>query len=215
MLTKSGKIKISIFIFILLISKLAYSSNYIEDKKAVVSGYKLVENFYSCLISDKMQETCNNIFDIAPYQHEKEIKPVWDYLRKNKKLFISDSNLRKDVDFFRWARKTVSYFNPRELDKITDGQLYITVVHTLPGRNNSGIYKEIAFPIGKDEKTGEYRIVFGNIKVNGILINYENDLIRDFDIIEALGFKPTPSVIKSGAEVENSSGLSTESGAMK
>lgn len=215
MLVKSDKfIPVCVLCFI-LISKVGICSDYNNDGKIVKEGYNLVETLYSCITSDILPDSCNDIFYIAPYRPKNEIKSIFAYLHKNKELFITNSDTIKDTDFFKWSRKTVSYYNPKNLDKISDGNLYITVVHTLSNHSNSGIYKEIAFPIVKEENTGDYKIQFFNIKVNGILIDYENDFIRDFDIVEALGFKPATYGIKPSSEVKNRSGLSAEQGAMK
>jgi hypothetical protein len=176
------------FVFLFLFVQPSAGSDKTEDQKAVVAGYSLVEKFYTCVISENLSSACNDILDIKPY-NDAEGKPIWSYIRSNREIFITRSNLIKETNFFKWSRKSVTYFNPHDLNKITDGQLYITIVHTLPGRNDSGVYKEIAFPIAKEEKTGVYKIAFGNIKINGILLNYESDLVRNFNILKTLGFK--------------------------
>jgi len=141
------------------------------------------------LASDIKQDFCGKIFLHYPYMSKNENDLIWKYLNKNKQLFVYKSNTVKDKEFFKWSRKSISYFNPTNLDKLSDGYLYVTVVHTFPDKFYAGIYKEIAFPIVRDEASGEFRIVFYNIKINGILIDYKNEFVRDFDIIENLGFK--------------------------
>lgn len=166
-----------------------FCSEFKDNITDIKAGSKLIENFYTCITSGIVSETCSNIFFLAPYRPQDESKTMWKYLLKNKKLFIPQNSNAGENDFFKRSRKTISYFNPPSLDNVTDGQLYITIVHTLSNNIYSGIYKEIAFPIIKDDKSGDYKIQFFNIKVNGIIINYDNNFVRDFDIIEALGFK--------------------------
>lgn len=180
------------FICLILISHHGYCSDPNDDNRKVKAGYILVENFYSCLTSDLQQVFCGKLFTNTPNEPKKELDLIWSFSNKNKQLFLRHSENIKDKDFYKRARKTVSYYNPRNLDRISDGYLYITVVHTLPDRFYSGIHKEIAFPIIKDETTGEYRIEFRNIKINGIIIDVDNEFVRDFNIIEALGFTSEP-----------------------
>ena len=42
-----------------------------------------------------------------------------------------------------------------------------------------GVIKEVAFPIVMDERTGEFRIHFLNIRSNGVYIDPFGDFIRD------------------------------------
>jgi len=177
------------FFILVVFPKNGICSGSDDGIKAIKAGYKLVENFYSCLTLGTSQGFCDKVFLDDPYLSKNEVVSIWKYLSENKKLFVYKSNVIKEKDFFKWSRKTVSYFNPKNLDKISDGYLYITVVHTLPNQFYSGIYKEIAFPIVKDDTCGEYRIEFRNIKINGIIIDFDNEFTRDFDIVENLGFK--------------------------
>jgi hypothetical protein len=167
-----------------------YSADNSCGNEAVNKGLLLVDQFYSCLINGRNVTSCNNIFLTAPYFPKNDLSKTWDYVIKNKKLFLMNDRYHKDKDFFKRSRKAVTYFNPRNLDNVSEGYLYITIVHSIHDRINSGIYKEIAFPIVKDNRTGEYRIDFRGIKVNGILVDKDNEFVRDFNIIEQLGFTP-------------------------
>ena len=198
MKVKSRKLFLSTCFFCLILaSKIGICSDSGDGTTAIKAGYKLVENFYSCLTSDLKQDFCGKIFTSHPYLPKNEVDLIWKFSSKNKQLFIRNSGTIKDKDFFKLSKKTISYFNPRNLDKIGEGYLYITVVHTLPDRFYSGIYKEIAFPIVKDESSGGYRIEFRSIKINGIIVDIDNEFVRDFDIIENLGFKFESTKIKT------------------
>lgn len=179
------------FSYLMLMTKYGICAEYDDSTKVIRLGYKLVENFYSCLTSDSKQDFCSKIFTTTSYLPKNEVDMIWKYSKKNKQLFVWKTNAINEADTFKWARKTISYYNPRNLDRICDGYLYISLVHTLSDRFYSGIYKEIAFPIVKDETSGEYKIEFRNIKINGIIIDFENEFVRDFDIIENLGFNPS------------------------
>lgn len=185
------------FLCLIFTSKFGVCSDCDNGTKAIKAGYILVDNFYTCLTTDLKQDFCSKIFINAPYLPKNQIDLIWNYAKNNKQLFIIKSDTTKDKDFFKKTRKTISYFNPRNLDRISDGYLYITIVHTLPDRFYSGIYKEIAFPIVKDEPSGEYKIEFRNIKINGIIIDIDNEFVRDFDIVQNLGFKPEHIKIKT------------------
>ena len=192
-------IVIMFFFFMVLAPKRGLGVGDLEDRDAVIAGYGLVETFYACLVSKELHDVCGDILDIEPYK-DSEMNSVWKYIKIYQGLFVSQYSKIKDEEFFKWARKSITYFNPRDIGNITDGQLYVSVVHSLPGYNDSGIYKEISFPIVKI-KNGKYKVVFGNIKVNGILLNYENELVRDFDIVEMLGFENSKGGIAGGKGV--------------
>jgi len=181
-------------IFSFLITQYGYCSDYNENnKKAITSGFKLVESFYSCLTFESNQDKCDKLFNSYPNSKNYDTKSIWNYIRNNKNIFVLPRENHKDAEFFKRSRKTVSFYNIRNLDNMFDdfGLLYITVSSNLSGdKFYSGIYKEIAFPVIKDELSNEYRIQLGNIKVNGIIIDFNNEFKRDFDIIEYLGFKP-------------------------
>jgi hypothetical protein len=193
---------IQVLLCLMLTSKVGICADPDDGTKAIKAGYMLVENFYSCLTSTLKRDSCGKIFTNSPYLPKNEIDLIWEYANKNKQLFVPNSDTIKDKDFFKRSRRTISYFNPRNIERISDGYLYITVVHTLMGRFYSGIYKEIAFPIVKDEISGEYRIEFRNIKINGIIIDFDNEFERDFDIIENLGFKSEPIKLKTNQKRE-------------
>lgn len=189
MLANLSKLLIAILnINLILAVTSLYSADNSSGNEAVNKGYQLVEKFYSCLINDRNEAYCNNIFVTAPYFPKNDLSKTWDYAIKNKQLFLMHGKYHKDKDFFKRSRKAVTYYNPRNLANVSEGYLYITIVHSIHDRINSGIYKEIAFPIVKDNRTGEYKIDFRGIKVNGILVDKDNEFVRDFNIIEKLGF---------------------------
>jgi hypothetical protein len=71
-----------------------------DGTKAIKAGYKLVENFYSCLSSDLKQDFCGKIFTNVSYLPKNEVDLIWKYSIKNKQLFIRNSDTTKDKDFF-------------------------------------------------------------------------------------------------------------------
>jgi hypothetical protein len=175
----------------ILISEAGICSEKNDTKNAIEKGYVLVETFYSCLSSNKLTNKCKNIFDLLPHGPKDQPIKMWEYLRRNKELFFVPTHTIKDENFFNWSKKSVTFFNPKNLEDLNSGLLYITLVSTLPKRSYPGIYKEISFPIVKDMETTEYKIDFFCIKINGIIIDNGDYFIRDFDILEALGFKST------------------------
>lgn len=188
MLVNSKSMIIFIIIFVLSVPINGICASADSNKSAVKEGYKLVEKFYDCVVSGVVTDTCNNIFYIATYRDANEISSLWSYIKNNKKLFMPKNLKINERDFFKISRKAVSFYNPRNVDDIFSGQLYISIVHTLSDEAYSGIHKEISFPIIKDENNGDYKIQFFNIKINGIIIDYDGNFVRNFDLIKLLGF---------------------------
>lgn len=159
-----------------------------------------VEEFYRVLLSESPPDKCPDIFT-SDFRSGVTTTEMWQFLRSRRELFLTErfekGPFHKPEEFVRKATKTISFFNPWDVEEVvkmkwnTDkkrnpsGLLYITLVTVL----SDGIFKEIAFPLVMSESTGEYRIEFDLIKVNGVLIDAYGNYKRDFDLFDQLGFR--------------------------
>lgn len=159
-------------------------------------GMNLIRRFYAELLSENSLEECADLFDVSPEKRDtdrelKKLTEKWKYLRKNKRLFFTEqfskSKFHSEKDFVDKARKGYWYFNPPKEESITGGWLFITLSSTL-SKEQDGVWKDIAFPIVRDEETNVIKLGFYGIRINGVLLDPEGTTKRNYNLFDRLGF---------------------------
>jgi hypothetical protein len=165
-------------LILLLLQSLVGATERIETPQELVSA------FYENLLSEKEPAELPNLFaepatmasalmfpdEESPADEAQATEQVWRYLRSHKRLFLFDG-----VEPSQTLKKTrLNYVFIAFADPSTffDGILCAEVSGVLSSRNNSGIYKQVRFPLKRDESaTGpRYLIRESMITINGVLI---------------------------------------------
>ncbi|HNR94701.1 MAG TPA: hypothetical protein PKM67_09125 [Kiritimatiellia bacterium] len=159
----------------------------------------IVQKFYEILFSTTPPPDCPDIFEDsfgAQESRREEVEKMWSYIRENQNLFITDAYIDSKYftvhDYFEKAKKGIWYFNLPRGDLAHGGLLYVTVSSLLP-IESGGVWKDVAIPVQKSGKTGDVGIGFFGIRVNGLLLEYDGQYNREYNLIEALGFRPQKS----------------------
>ena len=170
----------------------------------VQEGLKLVETFYTFLLSDAELKDCPDIFTssdseikVGEITKKTALIAEWEFFRNNKELFLflslycENEPLVDIKDIMSQGLRGYYFLNPPPgNDHITEGHLYIVISGFT--RSAEGILKQMFFPIEYDDDKNSYAISPGGIKINGLPVNYnypEVESEKNFDMFERLGFK--------------------------
>jgi len=149
-----------------------------EKGYSISNCLNLVEGFYAAL-SVASTNSAPEIFDADTLGYrkmssEREKFERWQYACTNSGLFVSRSAVEKmltPLQFYQRAGKRLSV-------SLSQNDIVEVVVWGVDSVKE-GVIKEVAFPIVMDERTGEFRIHFLNIRSNGVYIDPFGDFIRD------------------------------------
>jgi hypothetical protein len=191
------------FLYVIIVLFLSLVSTSIAEKPdhfsiRVQEGLKLVETFYTFLLSDTDIKECPDILTNYYYGSEsakgrkKALKSKWAFYRNNKELFLFPYRENEPSHEIEDIMKLRGYFfmnPPPWSDCITEGHLFIVLISGTGYPD--GLYKQIFFPIEYDKRKQSYAISSATLKINGIFV--DNYFDRDFDLFERLGFKKQKS----------------------
>ncbi len=168
----------------------------------IQEGLKLVETFYTFLLSDAELKDCPDIFTssypeikVGEITKKTALIAEWEFFRNNKELLLfpwCEYEPLDDIkDHMSQGFRGYYFLNPPPgNDHITEGHLYIVISGFT--RHAKGVLKQMFFPIEYDEDKNSYAISPGGIKINGLPVNYnypEVESEKNFDMFERLGFK--------------------------
>lgn len=115
-------------------------------------------------------------------------KAVWEYLRKNKNLFLFSGT--DPLQTVQKTRLNYTFRGFRNAATFFDGLFCVELIAPLSRGGKEGVYKQIRFPLKKnDDPLGpRYLIQESMITINGVILDLPKEFERTGNLYQQLGF---------------------------